>query len=263
MSEEECTESSYERRSGSVRVASAWQRLVHLLLPCSCLACRRPVWRAADSLGLCDGCRELLEPGSEDGEPAPAVRGPWLRLAWAFDYRPPLDEVMQAFKFRRLDYLGSQLARAAASAARRSVGTARGFGVEAVVPVPLHWRRRWRRGYDQARLLADGLACELDLPVRRWLRRRRATPAQSLLDRDVRRRNLRRAFVVSRSVRRGARILLVDDVVTTGSTLEAAAGCLRDAGVVVAVAFAVARTPDDGEIGGVVADPSANKPHLL
>jgi ComF family protein len=113
-------------------------------------------------------------------------------------------------------------------------------GAACVVPVPLHWWRRWRRGYNQSAALAHGLAAALGLPCRpRWLRRVRHTPAQHLLPRSARRDNLRGAFRASASARvRGATVLLVDDVMTTGSTAHEAAAALRKKGaarVVVAV----------------------------
>jgi ComF family protein len=118
---------------------------------------------------------------------------------------------------------------------------------DAVVPVPLHPWRQWRRTYNQA----DLLAATLGRPVWRVIRRRRATPPQTALDRHARQANVRQAFVVNgwlpgaaaRARRRidGSTLVLVDDVLTTGATLDACARVLLDAGAHEVRAIAVAR----------------------
>jgi ComF family protein len=114
--------------------------------------------------------------------------------------------------------------------------------VDLVVPVPLHWQRRWARGYNQAELIARPLAERLGVPLRQALRRRRGTTPQATLSREARRRNLKSPFA-GRAVLAGERVLLVDDVVTTGATLHAAAERLRSQGAGTIIAAAVARTP--------------------
>ncbi len=126
-------------------------------------------------------------------------------------------------------------------------------GVDASVPVPLHWRRKWHRGFNQAALLAAGL----DLPVWPALERVRATTPQVALAAVDRRVNVRNAFAIAprkwptqepwRARLEGKVVLLVDDVSTTGSTLEACAKVLREAGareVRALTAARVAHVPD-------------------
>ena len=113
-----------------------------------------------------------------------------------------------------------------------------------MVPVPLHWRRHLARGYNQAERIGRPLAGRLELPFTSALARLRATPPQSRLDQAARLRNLRQAFVVRRpdSVA-GRHVVLVDDVATTGATLDAAAATLKAAGAAVVTAVVAGRTP--------------------
>lgn len=105
-------------------------------------------------------------------------------------------------------------------------------GPTVVCAVPLHWRRRMTRGYDQSIRLAERLAQRLGLPCEpRLLRRRRATATQHWLPASARRANVRGAFAARPALLRSApHVLLVDDVMTTGATIQQAARALRDAG---------------------------------
>jgi len=100
---------------------------------------------------------------------------------------------------------------------------------DGLVPVPLHWLRRWRRGFNQAEVLARAVGARHRLPVLAGaLARVRPTPQQHG-DLEARRRNVREAFAV-RAVVTGRRLLLVDDVFTTGATADACAAALLRAG---------------------------------
>src|SRR5262249_8541556 len=116
-------------------------------------------------------------------------------------------------------------------------------GPLAIVPVPLHWSRRLRRGYNQAQALAHGLGSRLALPVvTSCMRRIRATPYQSQQAPSSRLVNVRGAFRARpHPVLKNATVLLVDDVMTTGATLSEAAKALRQAGAGRVVAVALAR----------------------
>lgn len=115
---------------------------------------------------------------------------------------------------------------------------------QALVPVPLHRDRLRRRGYDQALELARPLAQALGLPLRDdLLRRMRATAPQSRLAAPQRRRNLRGAFAVRTEGNLPTHVALVDDVMTTGATVEAAAAALRRAGVARVDVWVCARVP--------------------
>lgn len=189
---------------------------------------------------LCTPCSRLRPP-------------PFERLLAAWSYEPPIDAVVQALKYRRLDYLAEDLAVGMAQAlsddaARRGAGRA-GHAYRLIVPVPLHWRRRWERGFDQAFLLARGLASHIGVPCRRLLVRARFTASQTGKTAAERRQNMAGAFACRRrclSCAEGTSVLLVDDVATTGATLTAAAQVLRRSGARRITALVAALTPKPG-----------------
>ncbi|MFN7996733.1 MAG: ComF family protein [Bryobacteraceae bacterium] len=123
---------------------------------------------------------------------------------------------------------------------------------DAVVPVPLHWRRRWQRGFNQSELLARAIARRRGIPMLGVLRRGSATRAQAGLSNAQRRENVAGAFRARRRVP-GMRILLVDDVMTTGATSGACARVLKRAGAksvsVVSLARVDRRFTDQSDIG--------------
>ena len=188
--------------------------MLDLIAPRTCVACdqRLDVLDIAPGAerGFCAACGPLLEP-IQDG---PA----------AYEYGGPLADAVQRFKYGGREDVGASLGRLVTPLASRHRGQ-----VDAVVPVPLHPRRRARRGFNQAAQLAAPLASALGVPMkRRWMRRVRDTPAQAKLGFAARATNLDDAFA-ARGVA-GARILLFDDVLTTGATLNAARATLERAG---------------------------------
>ncbi len=211
-----------------------WSRLLDLLLPPRCGGCRR--------LGgwLCARCfraiRRLEEPLCPRCGRQLAFRGDWCscrrrlphlaRLRSAAAYEPPLSAAVHRFKYGGWRALGPPLA--ALLAARLAVD---GLPAAAVMAVPLHGARLRERGYNQSEELARALRRRLGLrtPPGRLLRVR-DTPPQVGLDRLRRLRNVEAAFAWSGPPGRGEPVLLVDDVVTTGATLEACAAALSVTG---------------------------------
>lgn len=117
-------------------------------------------------------------------------------------------------------------------------------GAGALVPVPLHRARKRERGFNQSELLAAELARRVGLPVLSTLERHRATAPQIGLSADARRENVGAAFRLREDLAsfcRGRALILVDDVLTTGSTLEACAGVLMDGGSGPVYALTLAR----------------------
>jgi len=114
-----------------------------------------------------------------------------------------------------------------------------------VVPMPLHTRRRWRRGFNHATPIARSLAETLEVEWRPdALVRVRDTPPQAGLPEAARRRNVRGAFRARPRLGAHTRVWIVDDVLTTGSTLDAAADALLDAGIAEVYGLALAATHD-------------------
>src|SRR5262249_31697024 len=113
---------------------------------------------------------------------------------------------------------------------------------DAIVPVPLHWRRQWRRAFNQSELLANDLGRRTGLPVVKALRRMRSTATQAGLTNAAPRRNVSGAFVSRGSVElKGKNVLLIDDVMTTGSTGAACALALKRTGAKRVALLTVAR----------------------
>ncbi|MGH9869119.1 MAG: ComF family protein [Candidatus Polarisedimenticolia bacterium] len=209
-----------------------------------CPACGEPAGRHV--AGVCMPCWDEVDAAScGAGGCGP---GPWVMAGkdeepglavWAVgSYEGRLRRIVRCFKFRETPGLGAPLGERLATRAAGSRGE-----VDVIVPVPLHWRRRRRRGYNQAELLGRQVARALRCPQDRLaLRRLRPTAAQSGRSRDERALNVRQAFRARASRVRGARVLLVDDVVTTGATLRECARVLHAAGAIDVRAAVVART---------------------
>ena len=191
----------------------------------ACSACQTPFASRypLDGQGLCSLCRLGL-PGYEGA------------YSYGF-YDGPLRHLIQLFKFEGVPSLAHPLGRYLVRAVPRD----RTFDV--VVPMPLHWFRRWRRGFNQSELLAREVARRLGLPLStRALGRQRHAAPQSGLSSAARRRNVAGLFAVSdRKSIEGRRVLLVDDVLTTGATAQAAAHALKRAGAAQVVVLTLAR----------------------
>lgn len=181
---------------------------------------------------VCDGCLADLpwcDPPVSFAQPG--LERVVTPLAYAF----PVDAAIQAFKFRRQLYYGPAFAQL--------IGRARRYlpdDVDTLLPVPLHWRRKWWRGFNQALEIAGPLGRSLGLPLIHPVRRRRATAPQSGLSATRRTSNMRGAFELRRPLRY-RHVMIVDDVITTGSTIAQVAEVLMSAGVQKVSAVAVAR----------------------
>jgi ComF family protein len=185
----------------------------------ACARCALPLAVAAELCGHC-----LKHPPAYDAAYAP------------FRYESPINRLITGFKFH------DRLAHARLFGALYPDSLIGCMGrLDCLVPIPLHPARMRQRGFNQAQLLAEALGCRFGRRVDpRALARRRNTPAQLGLSAVQRRANLSRAFSANRSFD-GKRVGLIDDVITTGSTAQAAAATLKAAGALEVVLIAVAR----------------------
>ena len=197
-----------------------------------CQNCERLL---AKSGFACPVCAVPLPAGGRCGE---CLRDPppFDDVLTAFDYRFPLDRLVQRFKFSADlavgAYLGDALAKAVAT----------GTKPDLIVASPASRARLIERGFNPALVLATRVASGLHMKVEpRSLAKVRHTPAQTGLDRAFRRRNLRGAFAVCRPVQ-GLHVAVVDDVMTTGATLGELAGTLKRAGAGWVENWVIART---------------------
>ncbi len=205
---------------------------------------RCPVCGKISEKGICDACRSRLIPIREDycllcGKPLEDEQEEFCsdckKHAHAFDagravfsYQGNLRRAIYCLKYEgKKEYgtiFGAEMARELGTwILRREISR--------IVPIPLHPARQRERGYNQAALPARELGRLLGIPVdERLLCRVKRTAAQKTLEGSARRANLADAFCLCGEIRPGERILLVDDIYTTGSTVDAAAACLREGG---------------------------------
>jgi len=219
--------------------------LLARLIPDRCPGCD-----ARTASGFCGGCRAdfvtVEDPCPYCGLDRPVAVCPRKRAPWnvdavvaPYDYIEPLRGYIKRLKFAGERRLGRALGGALASVLAAHPTATR---VDAVVAVPIHRSRLLERGYNQASEIAYPVATALGLPLLRiGVERCRPTAAQSRLTADARDANLRGAFVVRRDVR-GRHVGIVDDVLTTGATLNALASALREAGAERIVGWTIARS---------------------
>jgi len=219
--------------------------LLHLLYPGVCNVCEAAL--PPEQTHFCAPCRSALVTDPFPACPRCASTvGPFVtleggchhcrELAFHFDQAlrlGPYDGVLRQVVLRMKESSGETLAEIVGELwADHASARLQDLHADLVIPVPLHWWRRWTRGYNQSDALARALAARLQLPCRTgWLRRSRHTPMQTRQIASDRPKNVRGAFSARTGVPlKGKTVLLVDDVLTTGSTASEAAKALRAAG---------------------------------
>jgi ComF family protein len=190
-----------------------------------CVACRMPFVNRfpLDETGRCGLCRLGLQ-----GFDAVYSYG---------SYEGTLRELVHLFKYGGVRPLAGTFGKFLAQALPRETS------FDVVVPMPLHWFKKWQRGFNQSDVLAREIGKKWNVPVRNVVRRKKATRPQSGLTNAKRRANMQGAFGMPRGRSlAGMRVLLVDDVVTTGATASACARVLKRAGAAHVALLALART---------------------
>jgi competence protein ComFC len=239
----------------SVAITRVLEPLVSLFYPPHCVLCGQA---SGPGQHLCSSClksaRRIERPFCETcSEPffgavtgkfaCPNCEGRRFHFSYAvaaYRSRGAVREFVHRFKYDGAFYLRHQLAEWLGETLADDRILAQ--PVDALVPVPLHPARQREREFNQADVLASIVGHEAELPVSRALRRIRHTTTQTRLDRHERMENLRHAFTVHKDAPvRGKHLVLVDDVLTTGSTLDECARILCKAGAASVRAITVAR----------------------
>jgi competence protein ComFC len=191
---------------------------LHLVQPPHCSTCGHPFFGEMEDNRLCEHCAALV-PEFGEGRTAILLKGPGRALVHTLKYHD-----------------GQHVLEDIVVLMRRAPGLVEHMRGKVVVPVPLHPRKLRERGYNQARLLAECAvaACDGSATINELLVRRVDTESQTHFDRATRQQNLKNAFALASRVviNPTFHYLLIDDVFTTGSTLNACAAVLRDAGAV-------------------------------
>ena len=217
------------------------REMTDILMPRQCLVCGRRlgaqedhlcIWCAADlpltyyweqsHNPMADELNALLERQRADGDRLPYVLATALLF---YHHENPYKQIPKSLKY------GGNLAAGrffAARLGRYMAAAPQFYDIDLVVPVPLHWYRQWRRGYNQAEVIAAQLARELKAQLGAdVLYRARRTRTQTRLDADARLKNVAGVFRVRRVPLEARHILLVDDTFTTGATLATCYNALR------------------------------------
>jgi len=258
-----------------VILRDALDALSAVVFAAPCRVCREPLLKLS-RIPICDVCLASIQlirepvcdicgrpnPFAEGVSAGPAVclvcRADFFSFQRARSYAVYSDVVVSAIqllKYEEVTRLGEFFG---ANLAEMALRDAENFAADVVVPVPLHADRQKERGYNQAEMIARPVAKRLGLELGSYLLvRKLPRPPQLLLTRAERWQSVRGAYAIREGIRvDNLRVLLVDDVMTTGATLESCSRALKKAGASEVVALTVARvvpqrqqpnSPDDGE----------------
>ena len=191
-----------------------------------CDVCSEPFFGRIDGVFICPNCRDR--------------RFRFTCAVSRYQSRSTVRELIHRFKYNGKVYLRHVLTDLLTEALQDS--RLQSPPCDRLVPVPLHPTRERERGFNQALLLAEGLARRSAIPLADCLKRTRYTTTQTIFDREERMENLRGAFQMRQNADvRNLHLLLIDDVLTTGSTVDECARVLRDAGAASVRVATVAR----------------------
>lgn len=209
-----------------------------------CSACEKKIKRIGEP--YCKVCGRALPPGVYDTVGCNDCGGSgtyYDLLRSALVYDAPVDGLVINFKFKKNFRCGQYLCETMDGHVREN----RSFfdccsGADYIVPVPLYPFRRISRGFNQADLISARFSRLVDVPVKPILQRVRNTKQQSMLPKDQRSKNVKNAFRVKKKVlAKGKKIILVDDVVTTGATIIECSRTLKESGAAEIIVFSLAR----------------------
>ena len=213
-----------------------------------CTDCELDLPHLGTGAGLCRQCALPLPQHTDYCGHCLTHPPAFIHCVVPFRYLHPLDVLIHQFKYHRNLTCGRALTQLLAAQIQYQYQEEDWHWPELIVPVPLHWLRRWRRGFNQAEIIGADLARLFDLPLATHLCRRMAnTASQKGLTRSERQQNLRRAFCLQRHASaavQGKCVAIIDDVVTTTATTRALSRLLLKAGAAEVHVWALARTPN-------------------
>ncbi len=233
---------------GNNKIAAGLSNLLDFFYPSFCLVCDQYIddgpnlicpscWNKATALGriFCINCREEITDGLKCPHCPAELSFPVLTLGYFVD---PLKEIIHQFKYQGYHRLAENLALGLLN---KYASVLEKGEFDALVPIPLDSLREKKRGFNQAALLADILSEKLQIPVEReFLTKARKTRDQTKLDLHRRAENMKGAFRPGLADMEGKRIILIDDVITTGATLREAAAVLSAANAKPSLALVIA-----------------------
>ncbi|MGN0322527.1 MAG: ComF family protein [Oliverpabstia sp.] len=226
------------------RVKSIGKKLLDWLYPARCVFCDCLLEKREKY--LCSQCRRhmpepIREPrckkcskpleseGKEYCYDCTEYHHSYDRGLAVFAYRDPMKEALMRFKFHGRKEYGEFLGKLLCMYGKTFLQQTK---PQVIIPVPVHRKKKNRRGYNQAEVLAAAVSRGFSIPIRTDLvLRRKFTKAQKELNRKERKRNLKQAFYVKDEVKNYRTVLIVDDIYTTGSTVNAIAEKLKSRGV--------------------------------
>jgi competence protein ComFC len=203
--------------------------VINLFFPPICPGCNQQISEL--QAGICPECWEQIVPLTPSEVRAKQVPEHLDAVFPVFSFGPLIQNLIHALKYQGLKSLGVALGKYAGIQVRPMIPA--GLN-QVLIPIPLHPIKFRERGYNQSDYIADGFAASLQLPVRKdILKRLKNTVTQTQLTAEERHQNMADAFLLRKNadLSKVEEVILVDDVLTTGSTMNSAAGVLKEAGI--------------------------------
>jgi ComF family protein len=232
------------------------QHFIEIILPAQCLLCHLP----SNNKLICKHCQKALTQErsccQHCGLPLPKPQpfcGNCLQQGHLFtqlhavaDYHSPYPQLIKQFKYKKKLLNGELLAQLLITSINRNTSAQQRSKIDYLVPVPLHKRKLQQRGFNQSQLLAERISAKLHIPLLLDLViRQKQTCAQENLSLQKRKNNLKEAFTVApgeKSKLSGSYIVIIDDVVTTGATVNSLSQVLLQAGALRVDVWCICRT---------------------